>query len=248
MSLDSLCAAEPPRALANLRDAGAAAALRPGVLYRSDAPLSTDADPHLQPWPPATVLDLRDPDEKAEPHPYLGMSRVVDLPILEGSRGQRHGPLPAGLEGGLGALYGRMLVGRPAERLVMAIHEVATAPGSVLVHCTAGKDRTGVTVALVLRLAGASADRVVADYARTEQAMPGVFARMARTVQPRIAGIAAAELPEEIVGAPASALRSLLVELGRAGGAEGWYFANGGDAALLAALRARLRTEPRSAA
>lgn len=246
MSLDSLLAADPPRRLANLRDAGAAAALRPGVLYRSDAPLSTDEHPRLRPWPPATVLDLREPDEKAEPHPYLGVSRVVDLPILEGSRGQRRGPLPAGFEHGLDALYGRMLVGPAAGRLVMAIHEVATAPGPVLVHCTAGKDRTGVTVALVLRLAGASADRIVADYARTEQAMPGVFARLGRTVQPQIG--ASVEIPEGIVGAPASALRSLLVELERAGGAEGWYFTNGGDADLLAALRARLQTEPRSPA
>ena len=53
MTLDSLLAAEAPRRLANLRDAGAASTLlRPGVLYRSDAPLSTDEDPPLRPWPP----------------------------------------------------------------------------------------------------------------------------------------------------------------------------------------------------
>lgn len=38
----------------------------------------------------------------------------------------------------------------------------------VLVHCTVGKDRTGVTVALALAAAGVDDDAVVADYARTE--------------------------------------------------------------------------------
>ena len=44
----------------------------------------------------------------------------------------------------------------------------------VLVHCTVGKDRTGVTVALTLAAAGVDDDEaVVADYARTEELLPG---------------------------------------------------------------------------
>ena len=37
--------------------------------------------------------------------------------------------------------------------------------GAVLVHCAAGKDRTGVVVALALSLVGVTRDAVVADYA-----------------------------------------------------------------------------------
>lgn len=36
--------------------------------------------------------------------------------------------------------------------------------GAVLFHCTAGKDRTGVIIALLLSLAGVSKEDIVADY------------------------------------------------------------------------------------
>ena len=42
----------------------------------------------------------------------------------------------------------------------------------VLVHCTVGKDRTGVTVALTLAATGVDPEAVVADYARTEGLLP----------------------------------------------------------------------------
>ena len=42
----------------------------------------------------------------------------------------------------------------------------------VLVHCTVGKDRTGVTVALALAAAGVDEEAVIADYARTEGMLP----------------------------------------------------------------------------
>ena len=40
-------------------------------------------------------------------------------------------------------------------------------PGGVLIHCYAGKDRTGMTVALLLAVAGASDDDIADDYALT---------------------------------------------------------------------------------
>jgi hypothetical protein len=40
-----------------------------------------------------------------------------------------------------------------------------------LVNCTAGKDRTGVVIALLLTLAGVEADKVAAEYALTEQGL-----------------------------------------------------------------------------
>ena len=56
------------------------------------------------------------------------------------------------------ALY-RVLLEDAAHMLVDLVHEVADADGPVLVHCAAGKDRTGVGVALVLRLLGVRARR-----------------------------------------------------------------------------------------
>lgn len=47
---------------------------------------------------------------------------------------------------------------------------VAAADGRLplLVHCAAGKDRTGLTIALILELIGVRREYVIADYAKTE--------------------------------------------------------------------------------
>jgi protein-tyrosine phosphatase len=51
-------------------------------------------------------------------------------------------------------------------RFAAAVAAVAAAPeGGVLVHCHAGKDRTGLVVALVLGVAGVEPDAIAADYA-----------------------------------------------------------------------------------
>jgi protein-tyrosine phosphatase len=41
-------------------------------------------------------------------------------------------------------------------------------PGAVVVHCHAGKDRTGLIVALLLRLVGVTAEDIAADYALSD--------------------------------------------------------------------------------
>jgi protein tyrosine/serine phosphatase len=51
-----------------------------------------------------------------------------------------------------------------------AVAAVAGAPeGTVVVHCFYGKDRTGLVVALLLRLVGVGLDEIAADYAETER-------------------------------------------------------------------------------
>ena len=46
-------------------------------------------------------------------------------------------------------------------------------------HCAAGKDRTGVVVALALAAVGVPQDAIVADYARTSERLPLILARLA---------------------------------------------------------------------
>ena len=41
---------------------------------------------------------------------------------------------------------------------------IGSAPGSVLVHCAGGKDRTGMVIAMLLSLTGVNTDAIVADY------------------------------------------------------------------------------------
>jgi protein-tyrosine phosphatase len=52
------------------------------------------------------------------------------------------------------------------------------ASGPTLVHCAAGKDRTGVIVALALSLVGVPRDAVVADYVRSAERVEAVLRRL----------------------------------------------------------------------
>ncbi|MDN3310964.1 tyrosine-protein phosphatase [Microbacterium oryzae] len=234
-----------PSGLANLRDvATAIPQLRSGALLRSDAPHSGDAAPDIVPWPPAVVVDLRDEAEKSERHPFLGRSRVVDLPLL-GGRASLDADASDGtglLHAGLGSMYASMLEGEAAALLVRAIEEIAGADGAALVHCTAGKDRTGVTIAVALALAEVAREDIVADYVRTAANMPRVLARARRTVAAWTVGARLAlDIPREIFAAPASAMEGLLDRLDGAGGTEAWFLGAGGSPDAIAALRRRLR-------
>ena len=67
--------------------------------------------------------------------------------------------------------YSRYVTGS-TERLAFgrALTEIANAPGSVLVHCTKGKDRTGWTVALVMYALGSETGDVLEEFLRTNDA------------------------------------------------------------------------------
>jgi protein-tyrosine phosphatase len=57
-----------------------------------------------------------------------------------------------------------MLAEHP-ERVIAAVRAIATAPpGCVLFHCASGKDRTGLLALVLLALAGATPDEIIADY------------------------------------------------------------------------------------
>jgi protein-tyrosine phosphatase len=60
---------------------------------------------------------------------------------------------------------------RYRQGVAEALAAIARAPadGAVLVHCAAGKDRTGLISALLLGLAGVPADTIAADYAMTAE-------------------------------------------------------------------------------
>ncbi len=73
--------------------------------------------------------------------------------------------------------YVSYLVDRP-DSVLAALQEIATAPGAALVHCAAGKDRTGTVVALALRAAGADRDAVIADYAASTERMEAIVGRL----------------------------------------------------------------------
>jgi protein-tyrosine phosphatase len=67
------------------------------------------------------------------------------------------------------------------DQVVGALRSVAHAEGAALVHCAAGKDRTGVVVALALTVAGVPAQAVVADYAASAERTEALIARLRRS-------------------------------------------------------------------
>lgn len=60
---------------------------------------------------------------------------------------------------------------RRPDSVAAALDVIATSSGATIVHCAAGKDRTGTVVAMALSVAGVPREEIVADYvASTERA------------------------------------------------------------------------------
>jgi protein tyrosine/serine phosphatase len=107
-------------------------------------------------------------------------------------------------------------------RAIAAVAEPSD--GAVVVHCAAGKDRTGLVVALLLRLAGVASDDVAADYATSA-------ANLRREIDEWVA-----DAPDETerrrrvrIGAtPAAAMVGVLAEVERRHGSVASYLARAG--------------------
>src|SRR5690606_12982050 len=56
--------------------------------------------------------------------------------------------------------------------------------GGIAVHCAAGRDRTGLVVALLLSLAGVPDDLIAADYALSEERLRVPLGRHLATLDP----------------------------------------------------------------
>ena len=67
------------------------------------------------------------------------------------------------------------------DQVVAALRSIAQARGAALVHCAAGKDRTGVVVALALTAAGVRPEAVIADYAATGERTEAILSRLRRS-------------------------------------------------------------------
>jgi rhodanese-related sulfurtransferase len=222
-----------PVDLPNLRDLAGLTApdgrrVRPGALLRSALPERDDVVPDDLAWPPTVVIDLRSPFELRNGHPLDHLeARVVNLPLLDALRPDNQGA------DSLVALY-TVLLEDAAHMLVDLVREVAVADGSVLVHCAAGKDRTGIGVALVLRLLGVSHHDVIADYLLTDDARAAVDARLNRDPANPV-------VPVSFYLISTEALEGVLdVWDEHPGGVEGWFLEAGGDEETVERLRDRM--------
>jgi HAD superfamily hydrolase (TIGR01509 family) len=110
------------------------------------------------------VLDLRSDWEVGEAHPLAGDPAYRRIPWIDPVRDKEFVPSPDVAE-----VYRGSLV-RNRAQIVQVLRAVAEAPAGlpVVVHCQAGKDRTGLLVALLLELAGVPREVIAADYAESE--------------------------------------------------------------------------------
>ncbi|WJL95176.1 tyrosine-protein phosphatase [Microbacterium sp. ET2] len=212
----------------NLRDTGGLPAgrgrTRFGVLFRSGnlAQLHDDGVSAIGRLGIRTIVDLRAHDEVAH-----APSRIDSLPVATA-----HVPLFLGSvtsffsqDMSLSDMY-RSLAEESGEQIVAAIRAVLGDPPA-LVHCTVGKDRTGVTVAIALAAAGVDREAIIADYARTEGLLPEWRNRdiVARLKQRHPEAV---HLEELATRSPAPVMRAFLDDLEkRYGSAAGFLLAHG---------------------
>jgi protein tyrosine/serine phosphatase len=76
-----------------------------------------------------------------------------------------------------GAFYIGYLEDRP-DSVVGALRTIAAAPGATVVHCAAGKDRTGVVIAMALSAVGVPREEVIADYVATGERIEQILDRL----------------------------------------------------------------------
>jgi len=117
-----------------------------------------------------TIVDLRRHDELERDPPFDVPVEVVHVPLDDWYQHEVHNVWRR--EGddveNMYAAYVRMIE-LLAPNFARAVETVADAPeGAVVVHCFAGKDRTGLTCALLLRLAGVGIEDIAADYGLSE--------------------------------------------------------------------------------
>jgi protein-tyrosine phosphatase len=152
--------------LSNLRDLGGypaagGAVLRWHTLFRSDAPHRLDVDglAALAGLNLRTIIDLRTHAEtEMAPSVLDGLSaRTMHISVL----GVDLASLPLELD----AIY-RYMIDECGGAIANAIKVLCMADAlPALVHCSAGKDRTGIVIALILAVLGVPEELIAADYA-----------------------------------------------------------------------------------
>lgn len=120
------------------------------------------------------IVDYRDIEEKQRCEDYVGNATYHFLPAIQDTKGIPMQPdavrkmlLTVSEEDAIGAaetfseIYGELPFGNQAyAKTMQLINEFEP----ILIHCTAGKDRTGVGSALILKALGVSTDEIIKDF------------------------------------------------------------------------------------
>jgi protein-tyrosine phosphatase len=186
----------------------------------------------------ATVIDLR---SRAEVD-------VERFPVDEIPVGFHHLPLIGNLPGfdeyrnGPGWFAGHYLdIARQSGSQIAQAIGIVAKPRScpVIVHCAAGKDRTGVLVAVLLSLLGVPDETIAEDYALSSKAMDSHLGRLLARLPEHEEEIRSVAVT--MLSATPANIRALLDGVrAEHGSIEGYAAAHGAGADVVAALRERL--------
>jgi protein-tyrosine phosphatase len=169
-----------------------------GAIYRSNALTFNDADlATVEGLGIADVIDMRNASEIAQaPDRVPAGASYVNIPILAGDISQIPGGITSPEQAAeLLRTANRMFVTDAAARegLAQTLTRIAEQPGPVVIHCTAGKDRTGWEVYLLQSLVGVDAATSMNDYLLTNEysaaSIAATIAHITATRGPQAAAI-----------------------------------------------------------
>ncbi|HEX2904112.1 MAG TPA: tyrosine-protein phosphatase [Jatrophihabitans sp.] len=126
---------------------------------------------------------------------------------------------------------------RRPDSILAALRAIAEPEGATVVHCAAGKDRTGVIVAVALSLAGVPRELIADDYAQTQSQLQAILAQLARN------GLydRTTTAPDKIPPAAPEKMLAVLASIDEQhGGLDAWLAEHGWRARDSDALRLRL--------
>lgn len=203
----------------------------------------------------AVVVDLRFPDEiRSAVFPWVDSGRPVRISMEEGGSGDA--PHHAFFTATLGSvadvhrLYSGFYAGLPADPryrslVARAFKAFAAADGPVLVHCSAGKDRTGFIVALLLKLLGAREADIVEDYmlSNSQAAKTALRPEIERRFAAHGRSLPSGDILDAILGVSPAYLDASFAAITQEAGSVPTYLERiGVDATVLANLRDRFLT------
>jgi protein-tyrosine phosphatase len=169
--------------------------LRTGIVVRSAAPADPVFIPHMERLGITQVYDLRTPPERELRPDHLpatarqehidlladqpeagpaSLGRIARLALDGDTRALRADDLDAAFVATYRAFV-TMPSARAAARRVLS-HVADSDDGTILLHCTVGKDRTGWLAALILLALDVAWDDVMADYLVSGPAVIALFA------------------------------------------------------------------------
>ena len=246
----------------NLRDFGGYAtsdgrAVRRGVLFRSGhlAEMTASGRAQFKTLDIRVICDLRRHDERDEdPTPFPEHDpRLVHAPIDPGSSMQlrealNEDPSEVGTEDRVRFMVeiNRELARDHSDRYAEMIRALLeTRDGGFLVHCTAGKDRTGFGVALIQRLLGVGLEKVMEDFLLTNVTLDFETFLLPRWRDRLGVDTIDVEAVKALSGVREEYLRAALEEVDRVYGSfDGYVEHLGLGAAEVGELRSRYLTDP----